>query len=281
MVQLSYLYMSTEKTIALTIQTFVNKVLSLFFNILCRFVITFIPRSKYLLISWLQPLSALILKPEKINMPLFPADDHSNLRAWEPGEPTVLVAVWGVLILKSEDNQCLSLKKVRQGEIFFSAYWSKVFNGLEEAHLHLGKKYALFSLCIQMLISSTNALIDTLRQCLTDTWGILGWHIKLASQVWWCLFSSHAFLQLSVECWDATILCACCARSSLEVRKLCFDQVRGILNFCLSSVGGQLAIGLYVMYELWINDLMCSATITYYAKLLQSCLALCDWSYGL
>ena len=53
MVQLSHLYMTTGKTIALTVRTFVSKVLSLLFNTLSRFVITFLPRSKSLLISWL------------------------------------------------------------------------------------------------------------------------------------------------------------------------------------------------------------------------------------
>ena len=58
--------MTTGKTIALTRWTFVDKVMSLLFNILSRLVITFLPRSKCLLISWLQSLSAVILKPPKI-----------------------------------------------------------------------------------------------------------------------------------------------------------------------------------------------------------------------
>ena len=66
MVQLSYPYMTTGKTIALTRRTFVGKVLSLLFNMLSRFVIAFLPRSKYLLISWLQSPSAVILEPPKI-----------------------------------------------------------------------------------------------------------------------------------------------------------------------------------------------------------------------
>ena len=66
MVQLSHPYMTTGKTLALTRQTFICKVISLFFNMLSRFVITFIPRSKHLLISCLQSLSAVILEPEKI-----------------------------------------------------------------------------------------------------------------------------------------------------------------------------------------------------------------------
>ena len=65
-VQLSHPYMTTGKTIALTRQTFVSKCLC-FFNMLFRFVIAFIPRSKHLLISWLQSPSAVILKPKKIN----------------------------------------------------------------------------------------------------------------------------------------------------------------------------------------------------------------------
>ena len=66
MVQLSHPYMTTEKTIALTRWTFVGKVMSLLFNKLCRLVITFLPRSKRLLISWLQSPSAVILDPQKL-----------------------------------------------------------------------------------------------------------------------------------------------------------------------------------------------------------------------
>ena len=65
-VQISHLYMTTGKTIALTIWTFVSKVMSLLFNMLSRLVIAFLPRSKCLLISWLQSLSAVILEPKKI-----------------------------------------------------------------------------------------------------------------------------------------------------------------------------------------------------------------------
>ena len=65
-VQLSHLYMTTGKTIALTRQTFVGKVISLLFNMLSRLVITFLPRSKHLLIPWLQSPSAVILEPKKI-----------------------------------------------------------------------------------------------------------------------------------------------------------------------------------------------------------------------
>ena len=64
--QLSHPYMSTWKIIALTRRTFVGKVMSLLFNILSRLVITFLPRSKRLLISWLLSPSAVILEPRKI-----------------------------------------------------------------------------------------------------------------------------------------------------------------------------------------------------------------------
>ena len=66
MVQLSHPYMTTGKTIALTRWTFVSKVMSLLFNMLFRFVIALLPRNKHLLISWLQPPSAVILEPKKI-----------------------------------------------------------------------------------------------------------------------------------------------------------------------------------------------------------------------
>ena len=65
-VQLSHSYMTTGKTIALTRRTFVGKVISLLFNMLSRFVIAFLLRSKHLLISWLQSPSAVILEPQKI-----------------------------------------------------------------------------------------------------------------------------------------------------------------------------------------------------------------------
>ena len=79
-VQLSHPYMTTGKTIALTRRTFVDKVMSLLFNMLYRLVITFLPRSKGLLISWLQSPSALILEPPKIKSDtvstVFPSISH-------------------------------------------------------------------------------------------------------------------------------------------------------------------------------------------------------------
>ena len=65
MIQLSHPYMATGKTIALTICTFVGKVMSLLFNTLSRFVIAFLPKSKCLLISWLRSPATVILEPKK------------------------------------------------------------------------------------------------------------------------------------------------------------------------------------------------------------------------
>ena len=70
-VQLSHPYMTTGKTIALTRWTFTGKVMSLLFNMLSKLVITFLPRSKCLLISWLQSPSAVILEPKKIKSASF------------------------------------------------------------------------------------------------------------------------------------------------------------------------------------------------------------------
>ena len=74
-IQLSHPYMTTGKTITLTRWTFVSKVMSLLFNMLSGLVITFLPRSKHLFISWLQSPSTVILEPPKIKsvtVPLFP-----------------------------------------------------------------------------------------------------------------------------------------------------------------------------------------------------------------
>ena len=77
-VQLSRPYMTTERTIALTRWTFVDKVMSLLFNMLSMLVITFLPRSKHLLISWLQSPSAGILEPPKIKSATVPTVSPSS-----------------------------------------------------------------------------------------------------------------------------------------------------------------------------------------------------------
>ena len=75
-VQLSHPHMTIGKTIALTRWTFVDKGMSLLFNMLSRLIITFLPRSKHLLILWLQSPSAVILEPKQISLPLFPLFPH-------------------------------------------------------------------------------------------------------------------------------------------------------------------------------------------------------------
>ena len=78
MVQLSHRYMTTGKTIVLTIWTFVGKVIALLFKMLSRFVIAFTPRSKRPLISWLQSLSTVILEPKKIKSATAPSFSPSR-----------------------------------------------------------------------------------------------------------------------------------------------------------------------------------------------------------
>ena len=94
-VQFSHPYMTTGKTIPLTRWTFVGKVMSLLLNMLSRLVITFLPWSKHLLISWLQSPSAVILEPKKIKLataaakslqscPTLCDPPHSRVRLWQP-----------------------------------------------------------------------------------------------------------------------------------------------------------------------------------------------------
>ena len=82
MAQLSYPYMSTRKTIALTIWTFLSKVMSLLFNMLFRFVIAFLPRSKHLLILWLQSPSPVMLEPKKIKSATVSIVSHLFAMKW-------------------------------------------------------------------------------------------------------------------------------------------------------------------------------------------------------
>ena len=80
--QLSHPYMTTGKTIALTRWTFFGKVMSLLFNMHSRLIINFLPRSKCLLISWLQSPSAVILEPPKWSLTLFPLSPHLFPMRW-------------------------------------------------------------------------------------------------------------------------------------------------------------------------------------------------------
>ena len=82
MVQLSHPYMTAGKTIALTTWTFVSKAMSLLSNILFRFVIAFLPSSKHLLISWLQPLTTVTGSPRKQNLSFFQFFPHVFAMKW-------------------------------------------------------------------------------------------------------------------------------------------------------------------------------------------------------
>ena len=98
MFQLAHPYISTGKTIALTRWTFVCKVMSLLFNMLSRFVIAFLPRSKHLLISWLQSPSAVILEPKKVKSVTFSIVSPS---IWhEVMEPDAMILVFWMFSFK-------------------------------------------------------------------------------------------------------------------------------------------------------------------------------------
>ena len=92
-VQLSHPYMTNGKTIVLTTWTFVGKVMSLLFNMLSRLVITFLPRSKHLLISWLQSPSAVILEPQKIKS-LTVSTVSSSICHEEIGPDAIILVFW-------------------------------------------------------------------------------------------------------------------------------------------------------------------------------------------
>ena len=98
MVQLSHPYMTTGKTIVLIIQIFISKMMSLLPNTLSRFVIAFLPRSKHLLISWLQSLSTVILEPPKIKSVTI--STFSPSICLEVMASDALILVFGMLIFK-------------------------------------------------------------------------------------------------------------------------------------------------------------------------------------
>ena len=81
-VQLSYPYMTTGKTLSLTRQTFFGNVVSLLYNTLSRLAITFLPRSKHLWIPWLKSPSEVILEPPKLSLSLFPLSLHLFAMKW-------------------------------------------------------------------------------------------------------------------------------------------------------------------------------------------------------
>ena len=125
MVQLSHSYMTTRKTIALTIQTFVGKVMFVFFNMLSRFVTAFLPRTKRLLISWLQSPSAVILEPKKIKSVTVPIVSLSICH--EVMGPDAMILVFSILSFKciyvclNNFSTCISfLYKLSVSENFFN-----------------------------------------------------------------------------------------------------------------------------------------------------------------
>ena len=124
-VQLSHPYMTAGKTIALIRQTFVGKVMSLLFNMLSRLVITFLPRSKRLLISWLQSPSAVILEPKKIKSDtvstVSPSISHEVMGPdsmifvfWMLSfKPTFSLSSFTFILLKSSPHNCNAQPNLR------------------------------------------------------------------------------------------------------------------------------------------------------------------------
>ena len=124
----SHLYMTTGKPIALTMQTFVSKVMSLLFNILSRLVIAFLPRSKCLLISWLQSPSSVILEPKKVSLfPLFPLLFAMKWWDWMP---------WSVFWMLSF-KPAFSLSSFTFIKRFFSSSLLSAIRVVSSAYLRL------------------------------------------------------------------------------------------------------------------------------------------------
>ena len=120
--------MTTGKTIALTMQTFVGKVISLLFDILSRFIIAFLPRSEHLLISWLHSLSTVILEPKKIKS--VTVSSFSPSICHEVMEPDVTILVFLMLSFKPLFHSPLSLSS-RDSLVLLH------FLPLEWYHLHI------------------------------------------------------------------------------------------------------------------------------------------------
>ena len=140
MVKPPHPYMTTGKTIALTLWTFVGKVMSLLFNTLSMFVITFLPRSKCLLISWLQSLSIMILEPKKIKsvtvsfspsvcLEVIEAENFPVVCCQKTGDPgsADIVPVHKLVISAFKKSHCfrLSLKAGRLMRQFRAVRWKR------------------------------------------------------------------------------------------------------------------------------------------------------------
>ena len=127
----SHPYMTPGKTIAFTIWTFVNKVMSLLFNTLSRFVTVFLPRIKHLLISWLQSPSAVILEPKKIKSAtvsiFFPSICHELMG------PDVMIFVFWMLSFRPD----FSLSSFTFIKRLFSSSFLSAIRVLSSAYLRL------------------------------------------------------------------------------------------------------------------------------------------------
>ena len=130
MVQISHPYMTTGKTIALTIWTFVGKVMSLLLNMLSRLVIAFLPRSKHLLISWLQSPFTVTLEPKKIRSATnrcFPSISHEVMG------PDAMILVFWVLSFKTYPRVSKSLWQ----RFWLAVAWCRV-GGTERSSACMG-----------------------------------------------------------------------------------------------------------------------------------------------
>ena len=130
-VQLSHPYMTTGKTIALTRQIIVGKIMTLLFNVLSRFVVDFLPRSKRLLISWLQSPSAVILEPPKINSLTVSIVSLSTCH--EVMEPDAIILVFWMLSFKPT----FSLSSFTYIKRFFSFSLLSAIRVVSSAYLRL------------------------------------------------------------------------------------------------------------------------------------------------
>ena len=127
MAQLSHPYMTTGKIIALTRQTFVDKIMSLLFNTLSRLVIAFLQRSKHLLISWLLSPSAVILKPKKIKSVTVSIVSPAICHLFEVMRPHAMILVFLMLSFKPVFHSPLSSRGVTSSSfsairVMLSAY---------------------------------------------------------------------------------------------------------------------------------------------------------------
>ena len=133
-VQLSHPYMTTGKTIALTIQTFVDKVMSLLFNMLSGFVIAFLPRSKRLLISWLQSPFPVLLEPNKIKSVtvsiVSPSICHEVMMGLECHDRSLFNVEFFCFFLISRVYLSISLNSSMLNWIWSEKLWRRAGEGL-------------------------------------------------------------------------------------------------------------------------------------------------------